>query len=208
MPGTDAADWLRREGMTLAKEENPRLVELLRQVRNGSQKAAAELVRIYSPSVLRVVRRMLNPRLRNKFDSDDFTQAVWASFFAQPARWAELRRPEQLIGLLQRMARNKVVDEHRRRMATHKYSVTKERPLPSADDGPQEWLIARQPSPSQLAMARERWNRLLVAQSPQHQNIIRLKLGGMTNRSVAARLGVSEKTVQRVLQRLMRRSFE
>lgn len=194
--------------MSASNEGNPRLTELLRQVRDGSQPAAAALVRIYSPAVLRVVRRMLNRRLRDKFDSDDFTQAVWASFFAQPARWSELRRPAQLIGLLQRMARNKVVDEHRRRMATRKYRVTKERQLPSSDQGPQDWLAARQASPSQLAIAREQWDRMLVAQPPQNQHILQLKLAGMTNRSVADQLGVSEKTVQRVLQRLMRRSDE
>lgn len=194
--------------MSASNEGNPRLIELLRQVRDGSQQAAAELVRIYSPSVLRAVRRRLNPRLRNKFDSDDFTQAVWASFFARPARWNLLQRPEQLIGLLQRMARNKVVDEHRRRMMTRKYRVTKERQLPSAGQGPQDWLAASQASPSQLAIARERWDRMLVAQSPQHRHILQLKLDGLTNRSVADQLGVSEKTVQRVLRKLMRRSGE
>ncbi len=145
---------------------------------------------------------MLNSRLRNKFDSADFTQAVWASFFACPARWAGLRRPEQLIALLQRMARNKVVDEHRRRV-TQKYSVQREQRMPSW--GIPDRMRSNQPTPSQMAIAREQWDRMLRAQPSRHREVLRLKAAGMTNRAIAERLEVSEKTVARVLQRLQRR---
>ena len=150
------------------------------------------------------MRRTLNPQVRGKFDSEDFVQAVWASFFACPARWADLHQPKQLIGLLRRMARNKVIDEHRRRLATQKYRVQRERPLQVLDDGERLWLQSSDPSPSQWAMAKERWRSLLRSQDPRHRAIIRLKLSGMTNRSVAERLRVSEKTVQRVLQQIVR----
>ena len=189
--------------MTIPAEGDAVFIRLLQQVLDGSEHAIRELVRTYDPIVTGAVRRRLDPRMRGKFDSDDFTQVVWANFFAHPSTWAEFRHPKQLIALLERMARNKVVDEHRRRMTTRKYSVKRERPLQSLDGQQLNWLRSNDPTPSQLAVARERWDGLLRGRPRLYRDIVRLKLAGMTNRSVAAHLEISEKTVQRVLQRLM-----
>jgi FixJ family two-component response regulator len=63
-------------------------------------------------------------------------------------------------------------------------------------------LKSREPTPSQFAIARERWLQLLQAQPERHRQVVRLRLMGRTHRSIAGQLGVSEKTVQRVLERL------
>src|SRR5688572_23874581 len=57
---------------------------LMQCVREGSADATKELLDRYGPHVLRVVRRKLNRKLRPKFDSVDFVQDVWASFFTTP----------------------------------------------------------------------------------------------------------------------------
>lgn len=194
--------------MTIRAEGDPAFIRLLQQVLDGSEQATCELVRTYGPWVARTIRRKLDRQMRGKFDSDDFTQVVWANFFAHPSRWSDFRHPKQLIALLQRMARNKVVDEHRRRMATRKYSVRRERPLQSLNGEQRDWLRSNDPTPSQLAVARERWHGLLRGQPRLYREIARLKLLGMTNRAVAEKLGISEKTVQRVLQRLLREPAE
>ena len=188
--------------MTTPAEGDSDFIRLLQRVLEGSERAVCELVGTYGPYLVRTIRRRLDPQMRGKFDSDDFTQVVWADFFAHRSTWADFRHPRQLIALLQRMGRNKVVDEHRRRMATRKYSLQRERPLQSLNGERQDWLRSSDPTPSQLAMARERWHSLLRGQPRLYREIFRLKLSGMTNRSVATRLGISEKTVQRVLQRL------
>jgi len=59
---------------------------LLEQARAGSDSAARELIERFGPFILRVIRNRLDPRLRSIFDSADFSQAVWASFFAMPAQ--------------------------------------------------------------------------------------------------------------------------
>ncbi len=190
--------------MTMPADDDQVFARLVQRASDGSQQAAQELVQTYSRCILRTVRRTLNTQMRGKFDSDDFVQAVWASFFATPSKWADLQQPQQLIGLLRRMVRNKVVDEHRRRMATQKYRVQRELPLQLLDGAERNWLRSHDPSPSQWAMANERWRGLLRGHGPRHRAIVRLKLRGMTNRSVAERLGISEKTVQRVLQQMVR----
>jgi RNA polymerase sigma factor (sigma-70 family) len=186
--------------MSAGSERQESFGELLAQVRAGDDDAACRLVETYGPHVIRAVRRTLGREIRGKFDSDDFVQAVWASFFGNIDQFDGVSKPPHLIGLLTAMARNKVVDEMRRRLDTQKYSVQKEQPLWELHDS--KTLKSREPSPSQMAIVRERWVRLLQNQPERHRQVVRLRLMGKTQRSIAQHLGLSEKTVQRVLDQL------
>lgn len=177
--------------------------ELFERVRQGDEDAAWDLVEMYGPHVMRAVRRTLSRELRAKFDSDDFAQAVWASFFAAVGEISDVNEPGQLVGLLSAMARNKVVDEIRRRVDTQKYSVRREEPL-WKPDATEEGFASREPRPSQVAIARERWTRMIESQPEHYRAVMRLRLMGKTQRSIAAHLGLSEKTVQRVMEQLQR----
>src|ERR1700733_5617137 len=90
--------------------EYPTFVEMIHRVRGGEMAAAEELVRNYEPAVRRAIRvRMVNPALRRAVDSVDICQSVMGSFFVRAALGQyELDAPEQLIGLLVRLARKKV----------------------------------------------------------------------------------------------------
>src|SRR5207245_7243754 len=91
---------------------------LMERIRQGSEGAAEELVARHGPDILRVVRRRLSRRIRSKFDSADFTQSVWRSFFANAARTEEIRHPDELAAYLAEMAKNKVIDAFRRSLQT------------------------------------------------------------------------------------------
>lgn len=93
--------------------------KLMRRVRAGEQDAAAELVRRYEPAIRRVVRlRLADARLRRVFDSMDICQSVLGSFFVRAALGQyDLDTPDQLLKLLEQMARHKVIDEARRQRA-------------------------------------------------------------------------------------------
>jgi RNA polymerase sigma-70 factor (ECF subfamily) len=184
---------------------------LMERVRAGSPEAARELFDRYSGHVRRVVRRKLHQRLRPQYDSLDFLQAVWASFFAESLERYTFTAPEELIGFLSQLAYNKVVDAFRQRVQTAKhnlnrtYSLEREDgrsldPECSADD-----LSVRQPTPSQVAIANERWERLLQGQPPQYRQILELLRQGHTHREIADRLGLHPKTIQRLLQKLTQR---
>ncbi len=174
---------------------------LMGQLRLGSQDAGWELVATYGPHIQTVVRRGLDKRLRSKFDSLDFVQAVWASFFRSPGRLDGIETPEQLIGLLAAFARNKMVDEFRRRY-TLKYDVTREVPIEVAVADP-ESVFTHDPTPSQVAIAREMWERSLESLSPLHQKIVNLRFEGATFDEIAVELQVSKRTAQRVIDRLI-----
>ncbi|HMF35814.1 MAG TPA: ECF-type sigma factor, partial [Isosphaeraceae bacterium] len=55
--------------------------ELLARIKNGDEEAARELLNRYESKVRLVVRRQLPRLLRPRFDSIDFLQSVWGSFF-------------------------------------------------------------------------------------------------------------------------------
>src|SRR5687768_3707429 len=85
--------------------------ELLSRVRAGDQQAADELVRVYEPSIRRVLRiRFTDPALRRQFDSEDLCQSVFGDFFVRAALGQfDLSTPEQLVKLLAAMTRNKLL---------------------------------------------------------------------------------------------------
>ena len=93
--------------------------DFIRRLRAGDEQAAAELVERYE----RVIRcearlRLTDPRLGRLLDSVDISQSVLASFFVRAtAGEYDLSRPEDLMRLLVRMARNKVASQARRQKA-------------------------------------------------------------------------------------------
>lgn len=176
---------------------------LMEEVRAGSQDAAWELLERVGPHVHRVVHRMLNRELRSKFDSMDFVQAVWASFFVNRRQIAAFARPEQLIGFLVAMARNKVIGEHRRRMMTAKYDVRRETAGAAEVGSISETQVHPEASPSQFAMARECWNQLVSGQPELHQQIVVRKFMGDTHEEIAANLGINRRTITRILNQLV-----
>src|SRR5438105_5224550 len=96
---------------------------LMERVRDGSQDAAWEIIDRFGTQIKQVVRRRLHGLLRSQFDSADFVQVVWLSFFRHPDLIRTFSSPQQLASFLEVMARNKVADETRRRLYTNKYNL-------------------------------------------------------------------------------------
>ena len=178
-----------------ATEQHEDFQTLMRRIRAGSEEAARELFERYGPHVRRVVRRKLRQPLRSKFDSDDFEQAVWASFFALLPHRGTFDRPEALVTFLVKLAQNKVIDAIRQRL-TQKYDVNREHAFSDSAD---YQAALKQPTPSQIAMAREEWRRLLAGKPDHYQRILTLRLQGHKVKEIAELVQVDEKTVRRVL---------
>jgi RNA polymerase sigma-70 factor (ECF subfamily) len=176
---------------------------LMEQVQAGSEKAAREMFDRYSGHVARVVRRRLHLRLRSQYDSLDFMQAVWASFFTTPLE-RRFERPQELIAYLSRMACNKVTDANRQRFGAKKANANREQPL-ARPDGEAEDLAARQPTPSQTAIAEESWERLLDGQPPPMRRALEMLRQGHTYREIADAVGLHPKVLQRFLRKLFAR---
>ena len=179
---------------------------LMRRVREGSEEAAWELVDQYGESIRRAVRRALNKELRSKFDSLDFVQLVWSSFFRARDGLNRFDRPEQLAAFLLQMARNKVGMEVRRRLSTKKYNVSRERSFDELGSEFRADLAGHQPTPVEVAIAREQWRRMLRDQPKNYRQIIELRLQGHTYQDIADSVHLAQSTVRRFLQRLLRKT--
>ena len=82
--------------------------------------------------------------------------------------------------------------------------MRREEPLWADGDHPRE-LAARIDTASQVAQAREVFDRLQELLPEDRRAIIELKAEGLSSREIGDQLGVSERTVQRVLEDLRRR---
>lgn len=180
-------------------DKDPQFTVLMTRMRRKSEGAARELLEEYGPHLLRVVRRRLNKRLRTKFDSTDFIQSVWASFFALPADKMNFDQPEALAAFLGELARNKIVDVVRKRLEALKSGGCREASLDA-----NAVCVVQEPSPLAIAIAREEWQRLLHSQS-ERDRVILTSIGiGNSVQQTASDVGVSRKTIQRVLGRVTR----
>ena len=173
---------------------------LMERVLSGSQSAAEELFRDYEPYLLKAIRRRLTKWLRPKFDSLDFAQDVWASFFAEKPGDRVFRNPDELVKFLTELARNKVVDAARQ-VNTKKHNVKRERSLDDSRRFNKNALRADQPTPSQFLMSQEEWAAFLRRQPLVYRHIFILLREGKTHAQIASDLGIDKKTVQRVILR-------
>jgi RNA polymerase sigma factor (sigma-70 family) len=99
--------------------ESESFPDFIRRLRAGDEQAATELVERYERLIRCEARlRLTDPRLGRLLDSVDISQSVLASFFVRAtAGEYDLNRPEDLMRLLVRMARNKVASQARRQKA-------------------------------------------------------------------------------------------
>ncbi len=177
----------------------------LARIRAGDEDAARELLARYESEVRLVVRRQLPKLLRSRFDSLDFLQSVWGDFFQRirsgPAEFTDSRH---LVGFLARAAKNKVIDEYRR-AASQKQDMQREEPIWSGEGSLRE-LAGRPESPSLLMEAAEAYDKLCDLLPEDRRNVLALKAQGLSAREIGEQLGISERTVQRVLEDLRRRA--
>lgn len=172
---------------------------LIQEVKNGNPQAAEEFFRKYEPKILTVIRRRMNGKVRDRYDSQDFTQAVWCSFFTNPDEYAGISTEEELLRLLIRMASNKTIDAGRR------VQVRKDRPAGSGVDSSEIFQDLRrnfkEPTPSQHVQAKEEYSRLKQDETPSHIMVFELRCNGLTQSEIAEKVGISERQVRRILKK-------
>jgi RNA polymerase sigma-70 factor (ECF subfamily) len=177
---------------------------LMQQAVAGSADAARELETKYGEYIIRAVRRRLSRHLRPRFDSIDFVQDVWASFYRASER--DFDSPQHLIAYLTRVAQNKVIDATRGGLQL-KRDFTREQPLTDpADARPDPPMFSREGTPSEMAISHEVWERMLKNQPPAYREVLARLRDGSTQLEVAEELNLPRKTVQRILQRALEKT--
>ncbi len=176
------------------------LDELIERLNHGDFEAAERVLMAYEPHLRMAVSRQLNGALRAKLDSMDVVQAVWADVLAgfRESGWHFADRG-QLKAFLMTLARHRLID-HRRH---YRRALENERPLgelPAA-----QMPASNQPRPSEIAQGQELWERMLEECPPAHRELLRLKREGLPLAEIAARTGLHEGSVRRILYNIARR---
>jgi RNA polymerase sigma-70 factor (ECF subfamily) len=177
---------------------NPEPLEkLLARLNDGNLEAAEEVFRASEPLLRQVVRRRLLPGLRAKFDSSDVIQSVWAdllhAFQKGNNRFVSV---DHLRAFLVKATKNRFVDLYRR----HQRDLEHEEPLPDLDVAEPAPIL----QPSAVAEERDTWARLLALCPPEHHELLRLKREGLSLQEIAARTGLHEGSVRRIVRGLAR----
>lgn len=173
---------------------------LLEKLTSGDDAAAEQVYRSYEPYLRMVVRRQLSPDLRAKFDSMDVVQSVWVHMLKgfREAGW-RFADTTHLRAFLIRLTRHRFIDRLRR----HRGELERGQSL--ADGDIDEALLADDPQPADILQADELWEQLLELCPPAHREVLRLKREGALTAEVAARTGLHEGSVRRILGTLSRR---
>ena len=173
------------------------LDSLVRQLSDGDMVAAERVFVAFEPYLRMVVRKKLSARLRAKFDSIDVVQSVWAHVLRgfRDAGW-RFADAAHLRAFLVRVTRHRFIDRWRR----YRSALACERTLSEVD--PQSAPESRQPSPSEVAQADELWERMLASCPPAHRDLLRLRRDGVAVAEIAARAGLHEGSVHRILHDL------
>jgi RNA polymerase sigma factor (sigma-70 family) len=173
---------------------------ILERLSGGDDAAAEHVFRTFEPSLRLLVRRMLPPPLRSKFDSVDVVQSVWADLL-EGFRKADFKftSAAQLRAFLIKVTRNRFIDKVRKNRTAQEHQrsldVFPADELPGDDEA----------SPSEMVQADELWQRMMQLCPPAHRELLRLKREGHPLAEIAARTGLHESSVRRILYDLARK---
>ncbi len=172
---------------------------LLDKLCSGDMAAAEKVFLAYEPYLRKVVRRRLPPRMRAKFDSLDIVQSIWADLLLgfRDADW-RFADADHLRAFLVKVTRNRFID----RCRTHATALDKERPLEGAVL--KQLPPASLPQPSEVALANDLWEQMLALCPPAHRGLLTLRRQGLAIPEVAARSGLHEDSVRRILREVAR----
>jgi len=189
------------------RNEPRTFLELIENLEDQQDWAVQELVDRYGAHILRVVRRHLGQKMRIRFDSEDFVQAVWATLFVKPTAFEHIENEAQLKAFLTQIAFHKVIDERRANTMTQKRDLNREFSL-NGPDAQNHQPPNTDATPSQNLIADEELQKIQAELPEKLQWMIECRLRGMTFQAIAEQGGVHERTVRRVFERVRRRISE
>lgn len=171
--------------------------DVIEQLLQGDTAALAELFAAYESYLRAIVRGQLSAALRSKFDSVDVVQSVWVQLLRQMERdGCRVNDPAHLRALLVTMARRRLVSRARQCRWVTEADLPADEGEPAAD--------VRLPQPPDAAQANDLWERMLTILPPEHHSVLLLKRDGLPLQEIAARTGLHEGSVRRILRRLAR----
>jgi RNA polymerase sigma-70 factor (ECF subfamily) len=174
--------------------------ELMREAEQGAPLAVNLLLDRHRQALARMVQARLDQRLSRRVDASDVVQDVLLEASQRLAEY--LRHPRMPFALwLREMARDRIIDLHRRHRVAIRRSLDREQPLSPANFGDRSSLELasrlRDPEPTPAALAvrhelRERFLDALDRMDEEDREILMIRhVEQLSNSEAASILGLS-----------------
>jgi RNA polymerase sigma factor (sigma-70 family) len=178
--------------------------EVCEQARAGKPEACEELHRLFSPYVRRTIRRRTHRVLRKLYDTADLLQYVWLAFFLDVLPSRTFQHPRQLVQLLNRLARNEVLNVYRYHVEAQKRDLSREVPL-EGEGARSSGNRPTQEEPWRYLAVCDELDWVLHELSEPDRAVLNALRQGDKPEEAAARFGVSVRKVWRILERCRHR---
>lgn len=182
--------------------------DLMVQLRRSNQDAATELFDRFTNRLIALARTRLRSLPPQKEDPEDVANSALKSFFVRfRDDEFELNSWDGLWGLLARITLRKCGHriEYHRAACRDVYRELSSQPAAGDESATFFEAIARDPSPSEAAVAVETVEGLMRPLEQRDREILALALQGFSSPEVSAQVGCTERTVRRVLERIRNR---
>jgi RNA polymerase sigma-70 factor (ECF subfamily) len=179
---------------------------LLRRLRGGSEDAATQLYLRYAGRLRALARTRFSPDLAPRLDVEDIVQSVFGSFFRGASRGDyDVPAGEELWKLFLVIALNKI----RAKGAYHRAAKRDVR-ITAGGEGLEHVAPDSPAEPDQFAytVLQMTIDEALQDLPEQHRRILVLRVEGFEVTEIAARVGRSKRTVERILQECRKKLAE
>lgn len=179
--------------------ENRLLLDLWRA---GDEQAARELFDRYAERLLALARKRIGARLNSRVDPEDVVQSVFRTFFfrAKEGRFS-FQDQDDLSKLLVRITVHKTLRQVEFHTAA-KRDPGMEAAQGDADHDRIKEVLDSEPTPQAAVTFLDQLEHFLGKLTPDERQILELRLRGDSNREIAKKLGIYDRKIRRVLERV------
>lgn len=208
LAGSRSARFPRRSSAGRGKaavSPDPSFDDLMARLRAGQNDAATQVFNRFAGRLIALARKQLDPQVLQKVDPEDVLQSVFRSFFVRHVggQFGGFEGWDNLWAILVVLTRRKC---GRRMDYFHAACRDVQREVAGQDalgeSAPDGGASDDEPTPSEAAMLTETLDQLMRCLEGRHREILALRLQGYTPPEISSRLGCTERTVYRVLERV------
>jgi RNA polymerase sigma factor (sigma-70 family) len=184
--------------------ENVGFAELVSRAGRGEKDAALWLIERYESAIRRQVRfTLMDNKLRRVLEETDICQSVMGQFFngLEAGRFS-LEGPEQLVGLLKQMVRNKITDQARYWRAGCRDYL---RNIPPGDSSDRIEPVSPEPTPSLIVEQSEFLAEFESRLSEWERTIFAYRRQGLNWPEIASRTGEGAEAIRKRFERALER---
>lgn len=177
---------------------------LIEGLKSGDEAVLREFHAEFGPMLHGIADSRLAPGMRRRFDADDVVQSAFRTFFRRAQiGYFKFEDNQRLWNLMCAITLTKLREKARFHTRQSR-SVKREQSVEGAGKSAhaRSELESRQPTPAESVDFADAFEALLGSLDEMEQKLVDLKLQDLTNDEVAETLGVSERTVRRMLNRL------